>query len=149
MRVELVERQLDPVCRSWKKRPELSRDDPAGARYLLEHAAVGGRVFAVTADGAGTQTMRTGEATRDAALELVATEAGAGRPMAAVPTAEGEVDIFSDRDGRVGESRFGRGGRVGGTDRPDCGCAGEIVAIRGRPGAWLEIDADTVRVHGL
>lgn len=120
-----------------------------GEGYGTVLAAVGGRVFAVTADGAGTQTMRTGEATRDAALELVATEAGAGRPMAAVPTAEGEVDIFSDRDGRVGESRFGRGGRVGGTDRPDCGCAGEIVAIRGRPGAWLEIDADTVRVHGL
>ena len=31
----------------------------------------------------------------------------------------------------------------------ECGCAGEVIAIRGRPGAWLEVDDGVVRARGL
>ncbi|WP_026923471.1 hypothetical protein [Glycomyces arizonensis] len=131
--------------RTWRHVPLA---EGLGEGYGTVLAATGDRLVAVTADGTGTQTMRSGSILRSG-LELVATEDGAGRPMAAVPTADGEVSVFSDRDGKVSESRFGHSGRVNESPGTECGCAGEVVAIRGRTGAWLELDADTVRARGL
>ncbi|WP_026928487.1 hypothetical protein [Glycomyces tenuis] len=111
-----------------------------GEGYGTVLAAVGDRILVVTADGAGTQTSYTGV---DTALELVATVQGAGRPMAAIPTADGEVSVFSDSGGEVRETRFAEDGLVREPSGEGCGCAGEIVAVHGRLGARLEIDADT------
>lgn len=131
--------------RTWRHVPLA---EGLGEGYGTVLAATGDRLVAVTADGAGTQTIRSGSALRGG-LELVATEDGAGRPIAAVPTDDGEVSVFSDRDGKVSESRFGRSGRVNESSGLECGCAGEVIAIRGLTGAWLELDADTVRARGL
>lgn len=117
-----------------------------GEGYGTVLAAVDGQILVVTADGAGTQTAYSGT---DTALELVATQEGVGRPMAAIPTADGGVSVFSDTDGQVNESRFAEGAPVEGPSSEGCGCAGEVVTVHGRLGAWLEIDDDAVRAQGL
>lgn len=122
--------------------------DGLGEGYGTVLAAEGDRLYAVAADGEGNQSAYTG-GTAEAALGFVAAQEGAGRPMAAVPTGEGEVSVFSDRDGQVSKARFGRRGRVLGPPDDECGCAGEVIAIRGRLGAWLEVDGGVVRAQGL
>lgn len=121
--------------------------DGLGEGYGTVLAAAGERLYAVAADGEGNQSAYTGGI--EAALGFVAAQEGAGRPMAAVPTGDGEVSVFSDRDGQVSKARFGREGRVLGPPDAECGCAGEIIAVRGRPGAWLEVDDGVVRAQGL
>ena len=121
--------------------------DGLGEGYGTVLAAAGERLYAVAADGEGNQTAHIGGV--EGLPRLVAAQEGAGRPMAAVPVGEGEVHVFSDRDGQVSRARFGREGRVVDPSDAECGCAGEVLAVRGREGAWLEVDGGVVRARGL
>ncbi|GAB3234493.1 hypothetical protein GCM10027447_31650 [Glycomyces halotolerans] len=127
---------------TWTHRPLA---DDLGESFGTVLAAAGDRLYAVTADGDGTQHVYIGGA--DTELELLATEAGAGRPMAAVATVDERILVFSDQDGRAHLLRYGRGGPESAdesADRP-----AEIVAVPGRPGAWLEVHGDDMRAERL
>ncbi|GAB3994314.1 hypothetical protein GCM10029992_08330 [Glycomyces albus] len=63
--------------------------------------------------------------------------------MAAVWTSDGVVRVFSDLYGEVRESRYTPDGRTI-EAAPECACAGEVLAIPGRAGAWLEADAGRI-----
>ncbi|THV30071.1 hypothetical protein [Glycomyces paridis] len=108
-------------------------------------------LFAAVADTSGTQTLHTG--VLDAAalrLETVATLPESGRAMAAVACDE-HVSVFSEQDGTAVEARFTHDGApLEAATRPeqDCGCDGEILAVPGRRGLWLETDGASVHIRG-
>ncbi|SDD84134.1 hypothetical protein [Glycomyces harbinensis] len=105
-------------------------------------------LFAATGDQDGTQTIHIGSKER---IEAVATIPGTGRPMAAVAEADG-VRVFSDRDGTVGLARYAGDGTPLGSaadeSAADCACSGEIFAVPGSPGLWLETDGVKVHIRG-
>ncbi|GAA1660602.1 hypothetical protein GCM10009830_02100 [Glycomyces endophyticus] len=111
-------------------------------------------LFAAVADGAGTQSAFTGRLAEAAVPRLVLTAAGtvanAGRPMAAV-AADAYVSLYSDRDGVITETRYTGDERTetafGGTTG-DCACLGEVLAVPGRRGLWLETDGTTIHIRG-
>lgn len=119
-------------------------DDGLGEGYGTILAATGGRLWAVTADHAGNQAIRSGGAEADLALE--SDHAGVGRPMAAVVTAEDQVTLFSDSGGQIRETRLGTD-RAPESGATECACTGEIIAIQGLRRAWLETAGDTVHVR--
>ncbi len=123
---------------SWSPHPLA---DGLGEGYGTRLAAAGERLFAVVADGGGTQAVHTGPPGTE--LAPAATATGAGRPMAAVWTEAGVVRVFSDLHGEVRESRYTPVGRAL-ESAPECACAGEVLAIPGRAGAWIESDADRI-----
>ncbi|MCD0442337.1 hypothetical protein LO763_01685 [Glycomyces sp. A-F 0318] len=106
-------------------------------------------LFAATADRDGAQTVHTGAP--GARLGAVPAVAGAGRPMAAVTEADG-VSVFSDRDGTVARARYtADGAPLGAADEEraaECACAGEVFAVPGSPGRWLETDGTTIHIRG-
>ncbi|MCH7229403.1 hypothetical protein L0U85_00775 [Glycomyces sp. L485] len=118
-----------------------------GEGYGTVLASVGDRILAVTADGDGTQTLHVGRP--GIGFERAAAQTGAGRPMAAIPTAEGSVSVYSDRDGKVSEARFTAEGRALESAGAACGCAGEVLAVQGLADAWLEADGDETRAQGM
>ena len=122
---------------SWEMQPLA---DGLGEGYGVRLAAVADRLFAVVADGAGNQSVLTGPLGEP--LSEGARASGAGRPMAAV-YAEQAVSVFSDLDGRASESRYTADGRAV-ESSPECACAGEVLAIPGRAGAWLEAEDDRI-----
>jgi hypothetical protein len=123
--------------RAWTGRP-LATGLGEGYGTVLTETAQG--LFAAVADGSGTQAIHVGPR-----HEPVATVPGAGRPMAAIATAD-HVSVFSDRDGTVTETRFTAAGATLESAR-DCGCRGEILAVPGRPGMRLEIDGAYVHIR--
>ncbi|GAB3656312.1 hypothetical protein GCM10028833_31830 [Glycomyces tarimensis] len=130
--------------RTWRDHPVA---EALGEGYGTVLTAAGGRLLAVTGDADGNQTLHS---TRPGTTpELVAARSGAGRPMAAIPTTEGDVSVYSDVDGQVSESRFTADGRALESAGTACGCAGEVIAVQGRAGAWLEADGDAVRARGV
>ncbi|WP_100448868.1 sialidase family protein [Glycomyces xiaoerkulensis] len=129
---------------TWTDRP-LAAD--LGEGYGTVLAGHDGRLYAVAADGAGDQTVYSGLI--DAEIEPVAAEPGAGRPMAAVATGGDQVAVFSDRDGSVHGARYGRDGRRPESAGHGGGRTGEVVAVQGRPNAWLETEDDRVSARGL
>ncbi|MCC3763894.1 hypothetical protein K3N28_12550 [Glycomyces sp. TRM65418] len=125
--------------RTWRERP-LAVGLGEGYGTVLAETDHG--LFAAVADSTGALAAHVG--TPD--LQPAATVPGSGRPMAAVATAE-HVSVFSDRDGTVAETRFTAAGAPLETD-PNCACRGEVRAVPGGRGLWLEIDGDHVRVRG-
>jgi hypothetical protein len=109
-------------------------------------------LFAAVADGAGTQYAYTGRLTESTGLALTpaGNVANAGRPMAAVVD-DTHVSLYSDKDGAITETRFTDDERTetafGGTAL-DCACLGEILAVPGRRGLWLETDGTTIHIRG-
>lgn len=126
--------------RTWTGRPLASG---LGESYgtVLTNSDHG--LFLAIVDGDGTQTVHTTEKT--GALKQAASFPDAGRPMAAVAAAD-HVSVFSDRDGTVAQTRFTARGEVLETS-PDCGCRGEIHAVPGRRGTWLETDGSTIHIR--
>ncbi|HEX2145918.1 MAG TPA: hypothetical protein VHG10_15575 [Glycomyces sp.] len=114
-------------------------------------------LFLAVTDGDGTQAIHTANANTSApesteadALTRTAVLTGAGRPMAAVATAD-HVSVFSDRGGTVTETRYTHDGAPLETppeSAPGCGCHGEILAVSGRRGSWLETDGTTIHIRG-
>lgn len=105
-------------------------------------------LFAATADRTGAQTLHVGAPGRR--LDAVPAASRAGRPMAAVVEAGG-VSVFSDLDGTVGLARYTSGGApLGAVEEraAACACRGEILAVPGRPGTWLETDGITIHIRG-
>jgi hypothetical protein len=100
--------------------------------------------------GEGTQTIHTTSTISASARRTVLTRATSrpftGRPMAAVATAD-HVSIFTDHEGAVRESRFTLKGQPL-ESSPDCACQGEILAVPGRRGTWLETDGNTIYIRG-
>jgi len=125
--------------RSWTDRPLA---DGLGEGYGTVLTGTERGLFAVVANGEGAQTIRTG--TR---LASAATLPDAGRPMAAVATPD-HVSVFSDRQGTVTETRFTHAGTPL-EAAPACACRGEILAVPGRPGTWLETDGQTIHIRGM
>jgi len=125
--------------RSWTDRPLA---DGLGEGYGTVLTGTERGLFAVVANGEGAQTIRTG--TR---LATAATLPDAGRPMAAVATPD-HVSVFSDRQGTVTETRFTHAGTPL-EAAPACACRGEILAVPGRPGTWLETDGQTIHIRGM
>jgi hypothetical protein len=125
--------------RSWTDRPLA---DGLGEGYGTVLTGTERGLFAVVANGEGAQTIRTG--TR---LASAATLPDAGRPMAAVATPD-HVRVFSDRQGAVTETRFTHAGTPL-EAAPACACRGEILAVPGRPGTWLETDGQTIHIRGM
>jgi hypothetical protein len=69
--------------------------------------------------------------------------------MAAVATAD-HVIVFSDHDDTVTQTRFtSDGARVeaGPEAVHECACRGEIHAVSGRRGTWLETDGATIHIR--
>ncbi|THV43009.1 hypothetical protein [Glycomyces buryatensis] len=128
--------------RTWTHRPLA---DGLGEGYGTALADTGSGLFAVVAAYDGAQTVYTGAA--EAPLTTAVTLPDAGRPMAVV-SSDAYVSVFSERSGAVHEARFHPGGAAL-ESLADCGCAGEIVAVQGRPGAWIEYDDTAVRTRGL
>jgi hypothetical protein len=125
--------------RSWTDRPLATG---LGEGYGTVLAATGSGLFAVVADGEGAQTIRVGKR-----LSKAATLTDAGRPMAAVAAAD-HVSVFSDHHGTVTETRFTHTGAPL-EAAPGCACRGEILAVPGRPGTWLETDGQTIHIRGI
>lgn len=125
--------------RTWTHRPLAAG---LGEGHGTALAAVADGVFAVVADGDGTQTVYTGTPRRPSAA---ATAPGAGRPMAVVP-GDAYVSVFSDHSGTVAETRYSRTGAILET-APWCRCVGELIAVQGRSGAWIEADGASVRLR--
>lgn len=123
--------------RTWTERPLATG---LGEGYGTVIAETDRGVFTAVADGTGAQAIRLG-----ADLSPVATLQGAGRPMAAVAGAD-HVSLFSDHDGTVTETRFTTEGTPLESSRT-CACRGEILAVPGRRGLWLEIDGSTVHIR--
>jgi hypothetical protein len=65
--------------------------------------------------------------------------------MAAVAAA-GHISVFSDHHGTVTEARFTAAGAPL-EAAPACACQGEIHAVPGRPGTWLETDGQTIHIR--
>jgi hypothetical protein len=124
--------------RTWTERPLAVG---LGEGYGTVLTATERGLFAAVADGAGTQTVHLGGPNRDP----VATLSGAGRPMAAVAATD-YVRVFSDRDGAVTEHRFTTEGAPF-ESAGSCACRGEILAVPGSRGLWLEVDGATVHVR--
>lgn len=103
-------------------------------------------LFAVVGDGADSQTIHVGERSGDLVLAPVANLPGAGRPMAVVAS-DAHVSVFSDQEGAVAETRFTAEGAPL-ESAADCACRGEILAVAGRRGLWLETDGSAVRIRG-
>ncbi|MEU6246639.1 hypothetical protein [Glycomyces sp. NPDC047010] len=128
--------------------------DGLGEGYGTVLAETDRGVFAAVADGDGTQTAATARLAEAGTPQLVLTPAGtypgAGRPMAAV-AADAHVSLFSDRDGAVTETRFTDDERTETAVGPaaDCACRGEILAVPGRRGLWLETDGTTIHIRGI
>lgn len=129
--------------------------DGLGEGYGTVLAETDRGVFAAVADGAGTQTAVSARLAEAGTPQLVLTPAGtypgAGRPMAAV-AADTHVSLFSDRDGAVTETRFTDDERIEaayGGAAADCACRGEILAVPGRRGMWLETDGSTIHIRGI
>ncbi|MEU5871806.1 hypothetical protein AB0A73_09635 [Glycomyces sp. NPDC047369] len=128
--------------------------DGLGEGYGTVLAETDRGVFAVAADGAGTQTAVNARLAEAGDPQLVLTPAGtypgAGRPMAAV-AADTHVSLFSDRDGAVTETRFTDDDRTEAAfgAAADCACQGEILAVPGRRGLWLETDGTTIHIRGI
>jgi hypothetical protein len=136
-------------ARTWTGR-SLSADLGEGYGTVLAETDHG--LFAALADGTGTQFAYTGRLTERTALALkpVGTFPDAGRPMAAV-AAGTHVSLFSDRDGAITETRFAHGPTepaFDGTPR-DCACRGQVLAVPGRRGLWLETDGATIHIRGI
>lgn len=127
--------------RTWTERPLATG---LGEGYGTAATATARGLFAIVADGDATQTVHI--AFRGTRPRRVATVPEAGRPMAAVATDAG-VSVFSDRDGTVIETRYTAAGAPL-ESTANCGCRGEVFAVPGRPGAWLETDGATVRIRG-
>jgi hypothetical protein len=127
--------------RTWTDRPLA---DGLGEGYGTVLTAHGTGLFIATADGRGTQTIRTA-ADRGAPTRAAET-AEAGRPMAAVAAAD-HVSVFSDQHGTVTETRYTPTGSLL-EAAPSCACRGEVLAVPGRPGTWLETDGRTIRIRG-
>jgi hypothetical protein len=125
--------------RSWTDRPLATG---LGEGYGTVLAGTGGGLFAVVAEGEGAQTIRIGKR-----LSKAATLTDAGRPMAAVAAAD-HVSVFSDHQGTVTETRFTHAGTPL-EAAPACACRGEILAVPGRPGTWLETDGQTIHIRGI
>lgn len=122
-----------------------------GEGYGTVLAYTGHGLFAAVADGAGTQYAYTGRLTESTALALTpaGTRPHAGRPMAAV-AADTHVSLFSERDGAITETRFanGRTESAPGSASRDCACLGQVLAVPGRRGLWLETDGTTIHIRG-
>ncbi|GAA2168535.1 MULTISPECIES: hypothetical protein [Glycomyces] len=125
--------------RSWTDRPLATG---LGEGYGTVLAGTAGGLFAVVANGEGAQTIRTGHR-----LARAMTLADAGRPMAAV-AAPDHVSVFSDHHGTVTETRFTHAGAPL-EAAPACACRGEILAVPGRPGTWLETDGQTIHIRDM
>jgi hypothetical protein len=125
--------------RSWTDRPLATG---LGEGYGTVLAGTAGGLFAVVANGEGVQTIRTGHR-----LARATTLTDAGRPMAAVAAAE-HVSVFSDDHGTVTETRFTHAGAPL-EAAPACACRGEILAVPGRPGTWLETDGQTIHIRAM
>ncbi|GAA2140342.1 hypothetical protein [Glycomyces algeriensis] len=127
--------------RTWTERPLATGLGEGYGTVLTSH---GEDLFVAVGGGDGAQTIHT--ARPRAPLTRTATIGGAGRPMAAV-AAEGHVSVFSDHHGTVTESRFTTAGAPL-EAAPACACQGEIHAVPGRPGTWLETDGQTIHIRG-
>lgn len=137
--------------RTWTERP-LATGLGEGYGTVLTETDHG--LFAAVADTGGTQTLHTAARPANPAdlrLESVATLPGAGRAMAAV-ACDGHVSVFSDQDGTATETRFAHDGAPletnAGHPTENCGCSGEILAVPGRRGLWLETDGTAVHIRG-
>ncbi|MFC3493349.1 hypothetical protein [Glycomyces rhizosphaerae] len=126
--------------RTWTGRP-LASGLGEGYGTVLTETDHG--LFIAVVDGDGTQTVRTTGKT--GVLKQAARLPDAGRPMAAVAASD-HVSVFSDRDGTVAQTRFTAEGDVL-ESSPDCGCRGEILAVPGRRGTWLETDGSTIHIR--
>jgi hypothetical protein len=124
--------------RTWTERP-LATGLGEGFGTVIAETERG--VFAAVADGTGAQAIHLGGPDPSP----VATLSGAGRPMAAVAGAA-HVSVFSDHDGTVTETRFTTEGTLLESSRT-CDCRGEILAVSGSRGLWLEIDGSTVHIR--
>ncbi|MDA1362744.1 hypothetical protein O1R50_24210 [Glycomyces luteolus] len=100
-------------------------------------------LFIAVVDGDGTQTVHT--RAKSGVLKQAADLPDAGRPMAAVAAAD-HVSVFSDRDGTVVRTRFTAEGEIL-ESLSDCDCRGEIHAVPGRRGTWLETDGSAIRIR--
>ncbi|SDL32443.1 hypothetical protein SAMN05216298_3415 [Glycomyces sambucus] len=111
-------------------------------------------LFAAVADGEGTQFAYSGRLTEAGApqihLTAIGEAPGAGRPMAAVAT-KAHVSLYSDRDGTIIETRFTDDERTEAAlgSSLDCACLGEVLAVNGRRGVWLETDGTVIRIRGI
>ncbi|MFG3342580.1 hypothetical protein [Glycomyces sp. NPDC048151] len=128
--------------RTWADRPLATG---LGEGYGTVLAPAGRGLFAATADGQGTQTVHI--ARTAARVTRAAAIPDAGRPMAAVAY-DDHVSVFSDQGGTVAETRFTASGAPL-EAAPACACRGEILAVPGRPGTWLEIDGQTIHIRGI
>lgn len=127
--------------RTWTDRPLATGLGEGYGTVLTAHDR---GLFIVTGNGEGAQAIST--ARFMAPPGLAATVAEAGRPMAAVAAAD-HVSVFSDHHGTVTETRF----TITGTPleaAPACACQGEIHAVPGRPGTWIETDGQTIHIRG-
>ncbi|WP_205326047.1 hypothetical protein [Glycomyces sp. YM15] len=126
--------------RTWTGRP-LASGLGEGYGTVLTESDHG--LFIAVVDGDGTQTVHT--TAKTGVLRQAARLPDAGRPMAAVAT-DDHVRVFSDRDGTVAQTRFTAKGDIL-ESSPDCGCSGEILAVPGRRGTWLETDGSTIHIR--
>lgn len=126
--------------RTWTGRP-LASGLGEGYGTVLTESDHG--LFLAVVDGDGTQTVHT--TAKTGALKKAARLPDAGRPMAAVAAAD-HVSVFSDRDGTVARTLFTVKGDLL-ESSPDCGCGGEILAVPGRRGTWLETDGSTIHIR--
>jgi hypothetical protein len=116
-----------------------------GEGYGTVLTGTGSGLFAATANQDGTQTIHIGAQEAGYRLGTVPTLPGTGRPMAAVAEADG-VSVFSERDGTVSRARYTIGGAP--LEAADCACRGEVRAVPGSPGRWLETDGTAVHIRG-
>ncbi len=132
--------------RTWTGRP-IATGLVEGYGTVLTETDEG--LFLAVAGGDGTQTVHTTSTTRAAAKRTVLTRSTTrpftGRPMAAVATAD-HVSIFTDHEGTVRESHFTLKGQPIESSL-DCACQGEILAVPGRRGIWLETDGKTIHIR--
>jgi hypothetical protein len=134
--------------RTWTGRPLATG---LGEGYGTVMAETDRGFFAAIADGTGAQAIHFGTIANPALSGAaspsvpVTTLSGVGRPMAAVAGAA-HVSVFSDHDGTVTETRFTTEGTPLESSRT-CDCRGEILAVPGRRGLWLEIDGSTVHIR--
>jgi len=129
--------------RTWTQRPLVTG---LGEGYGTVLTETDHGLFAATADTDGTQTIHIGSMSDAAGLVPVATLPGSGRPMAAVAETDG-VSVFSDHEGTVNLARYTGDGAPLETAL-SCACDGEILAVPGRRGQWLETDGTTIHIRG-
>ncbi|MEU5155371.1 hypothetical protein [Glycomyces sp. NPDC021274] len=127
--------------RTWTERPLATGLGEGYGTVLTSHD---GGLFVAIGSGEGAQAIHTAGART--ALTRAATISDAGRPMAAVAAAD-HVSVFSDHLGTVTETRFTAAGAPL-EAAPACACQGEIHAVPGRPGTWLETDGQTIHIRG-